>query len=201
MADDLKTKAPIYWAYRDLFGRDPNEGELAHWRDVYGQLGQDPDKLRDTISYVADQHRREQLGSLDIPDNEVLKNNDYAAYLRKMKFDEAEIRSTTLAQKEAIQRQIQARAGQFDFQRYQAANNIERDFASRGLRRAGGRIKRTNEATAAINQQQGQYELGQREQMAANERLAASRIADMERERAERERQAREQMTQDSVTR
>lgn len=186
--------------YRKVFGTDADQAGQDYWNST----GLQGDDLYNAIRFAADQREQQRLEAYQAElggGNDVLKNNDYTAYLRKMQFDESEINNATQAQRDALNRRIAVARGTYDFQRYQAGKSIEKDYARRGLRRAGGRTRDTNEANASVNQNQNKYEFEQRETMASRERESASRIAELRRERAEQERIAREQMTQDSVRR
>ncbi len=194
MAVDLYTQAPIYAAYRELYKRDPRPDELAYWRGVQKSQSMDPSRLVDTIRFSAAQSEPGRAAQQDI-----MKDDQYSAFLRRMQFDESQIESNLAAQREAIQRQQGIRAGEFDWQRFQSNQAIDRDFQNRGLHLAGRRVQDREQASATITQNQLQYENEQSERQAALARDAATRIADGRRERQEQELAARRRLTQQSV--
>ncbi len=201
MAVDLYTQAPIYAAYRELYKRDPRPDELAYWRGIQSTRGMEPSQLVDTIRYSASQAAAAQGGTSETAtaDVDVMKDDQYTAFLRRMQFDESQIESNLAAQRESIQRQQKIRAGEFDWQRHQSNQAIDRDFANRGLYGAGRRVQDREQAEATINQTQLQYETEQSERQAALQRDAANRIASGRREKQEQELAARRRLTQQSV--
>lgn len=184
-------------AYRDL-GMETDTDGFGYWM---GQNQLSPAELRQTIMHTNQQQRQQASQAAVDAASDVAGDSQYAAYLRQMQFNESQIQSNLAAQREAIQRQTAIRSGEYDWQKYQAAQQIDQDFMNRGLYRAGRRQRDTNEAHAMVDQQQLRFETEQSERQSSLERDAATRIAEGRRQRAEEERMARERLTQRSVGR
>lgn len=130
----------------------------------------------------------------------LLADQSYAAFLRKMQFDESSIQSSLQAAQEAAARRIQGQKATYDTQRDQTKRNVQQGFESRGMFRSGGHLKQQNEGRTAIDRSQLQFETGVNEQKASMERDAATQIADMRRANAEQQLAARDRLTQRSAT-
>lgn len=129
------------------------------------------------------------------PAEDLLADQQYNTFLRKMQFDESEIQSGLVAAKEAARRRIDAQSGLYDQQRMQGARGVDDSFEARGMYRSGGRLKSLNENRMGIDRQQAQFESGIHSQSAEAERQAAGKIAEMRRNRAEQELAARDRLT------
>lgn len=129
----------------------------------------------------------------------LLADQSYAAFMRKMQFDESQIQSSLQAAQEAAQRRITGQAGVYDQQRKQSEDGVNSSFEAR-QNRSGGRLVKINEGRTAIDRQQTEFKNNIGEASAQMERDAASSIADLRRERAEQELGARDRLTQRSAT-
>lgn len=129
----------------------------------------------------------------------LMADQSYAAFLRKMQFDESAIQSSLQAAQEAAARRIQGQKATYDFQRQKGAEGIDRSYESR-QNRSGRRLTDLAENRTQIDRSQLQFETGVNEQKAAMEREAATQIADMRRTNAEEQLAARDRLTQRSAT-
>ena len=185
MADRNSMIRNIY--YQELGRLEPDQAGADYWAT---RTDLNDDQLRNAI-------RGAGLGpnagaSVTAP---LLADQSYAAFMRRMQFDESQIQSSLQAAQEAAVRRIQGQAGIYDKQREQGAKGVDQGFESRGMYRSGGRLNALNESRMGIDVQQRQFESGVQESKAQMERDAASKISDMRRQRAEEELSARDRLT------
>ena len=128
----------------------------------------------------------------------LLADQSYAAFMRKMKFDESQIQSSLQAAQEAARRRITGQAGIFDKQQQTGERNINSSFEGR-QNRSGGRLSRIGESDAAVGRSRTEFGNQIGEATAQMERDAASSIASLRREDAEQQLGARDRLTQRSA--
>lgn len=124
----------------------------------------------------------------------LMADSDYAAFMRKMQFDESQIQSSLQAAQEAAARRISGQRGMYDTQRQQGAQSINESYQAR-QNRTGGRLVDLNSNRAQIDLQQGQFESGVNEGKSEMERKAAGQIAEMRRAQAEQQLATRDRLT------
>ncbi len=135
--------------YQELGRLGVPESEMKTWLQQAQNLNNDG-KLRSSI--------REAAGLEAGDANELMQDHEYSSYLRKAQFDESSIQSQLQSAQENIAARIAANRGQYDTQREQQAQNVNRGFESRGMFRSGGRLKKLNEGRSAIDLNQRRAE-------------------------------------------
>lgn len=170
--------------YQELGKLEADQEGLDYWNTKSG--------LSDADLRAAIRHSAGMAGkSVNEP---LMADSDYAAFMRKMQFNESQIQSSLQAAQEAAARRIQGQAGQYDLQRKQGAQNIDESYGAR-QNRAGGRLVDLSNQRTAVDLQQRQFESGINEDKARMERDAASQIAGMRRDQAEQQLQTRDKLT------
>jgi len=177
--------------YQELGQTKADQGGLDYW---LGRNDLDEAQLRASIREAAGESA---VGAADTGD--LLADQGFAAFMRKMQFDESTIQSSLQAAQEAAQRRITGQAGQYDYQRRASEEGVNQGFESRGMYRSGGRLGKVHEGRTNIDRAQTEFESGIHEATAKMETDAASSIANLRRERAEQELGARDRLTQRSV--
>jgi hypothetical protein len=170
--------------YQELGRLNPDQEGLDYWNQ---QSNLSDSQLRQAI--------REAGGMSGTSVNEpLMADQDYAAFLRKMQFNESQIQSSLQAAQEAAARRIQGEKATYDTQRKQGAQNINSGYEAR-QNRSGNRLTDLGENRTQIDRSQLKFETGINESKAKMERDAAAQIAGMRRDQAEQQVAARDRLT------
>jgi len=175
--------------YQELGVLEADQSGLEYW---LSRSDLDESQLRQAI--------REGAGLTGASVQEpLLADQSYAAFMRKMQFDESQIQSSLQAAQEAARRRIEGQAGNYDLQRTQATDGVNSSYEGR-QNRSGNRLVDINDARTVVDRNQREFESGIAEANAQMETDAASSIASLRRSRAEEELAARDRLTQRSAT-
>lgn len=181
----------IMQLYSQVLGRDADAAGLDHYTQL-SNGGASLDDIRADMTRSAEWKGSEAA---------VMQDPAYAAFARKANLDQSMIEGEVQSRRESANRAMQLQGQQYDMQRQDVAEQHDRDFESRGLYRAGERLKRTANDQNKITSQQRLYEHGQREQLTAYETDAAKRLAETRRQQAEERLNARARLTQRATER
>lgn len=181
----------IMQMYGNILGRAPDAAGLQHYLQLMAQGTTRPQI--EQLMYGSNEFKTS--------DAAVMKDPAYAAFARRAQLQEAEAQNDLAAFRDEATSAMRLQAGRYDQQRQDVARGHDRDFESRGMFRAGERIKRTADDQARVTFEQQNYELGQRSALAQRERATASTIAALKRQRAEEAVSARQRLTQRAAER
>jgi hypothetical protein len=173
--------------YQQTLGRAADQGGLQHYYNLLANGGWDVDRVRNDMM---------QSQEFKQSDAVLLTDPAYAAFVRSANLQESELQGETNSRRDAMDRAMQVAAPRYNMQRQDAERRQDNDFESRGLFRAGERLKRINDDKARVTQEQQQWEHSQREQMTEFEREQARRVADIRRQTGEQKVSARQRLTQ-----
>lgn len=174
--------------YQELGQLRPDKAGLDYWN----KSGLDEAGLRANIRAAGGLKGKSAVQDL-------LADQSYGAFLRKMQFDESAIESSREAAKTAAKNRIKLQAGQFNQQLEQGVRSANQNYEARGMYRSGGRLDAVNKQHTNVDSQRNQFNFGVNEAAANYDRDAATRIGDMRRENAEQQSQAADRLTRRSA--
>lgn len=156
-------------------GIDPNYG-------MTGNAQEWTDLIQNRINPLAD------------AGNPAMEDPAYAAYLRTMGVEQANIKNEIMARTEAVQRAINRNAAGYEQQKSERTKSVGLDFEGRGLGNSGAQYTQQNEASANIDYQRNQDESAQRDALDTANRSSQAALAQLGQRRAEEELAARQRI-------
>lgn len=130
------------------------------------------------------------------PGNPAMQDAAYAAYLRQMGVQQANIRNEIQARTEAVQRAINRNAAGFEQQKAEGVRNAGLGWEDRGLFNSGLRQQDQAKTAAGVDYQRQQSEADQTDALATANRQAQNSLSDLAQKRAEEELNARTRIGQ-----
>ncbi len=128
--------------------------------------------------------------------NPAMQDAAYAAYLRQMGVQQANIRNEIQARTEAVQRAINRNAAGYEQQKSEKTRDIALGYEDRGLSSSGARMQDQTKAAASVDYTRQQGEAEQTDALAAANRTAQGSLAELGQRRVEEERAARTRLGQ-----
>jgi hypothetical protein len=167
-----------YAAWAKSMGYDPNFGmdnNATNWNTAQAALAQ----------------RAPDTGG-----NPAMEDPAYAAYLRTMGIQQADIKNEIIARTTAVQDAINRNAAGYGEQKATQTKNAGLDFQSRGLGNSGAQYQAQDKAVADVTYQQNQDEAAQRDALQVANRNSQQALSQLGQKRAEMEFDARSRIGQ-----